>query len=110
KTMRSICHYSLLFIFTILLVVSKLSAQSVYQENGTQARLSALIQDFDSLYIAEPERARGLIYQALHTSKKGGFIKEQAESYYRLGKLYFNIGKYDSARTCIEIALPIFEN
>lgn len=106
--MRSIGHYILSFI--MLWEASYLSAQSVYQDIETQVRVNALIQDFDSLYIAEPERARGLIYQALHTSKKSGFLKEQADSYYRLGKLYFNIGKYDSAKTYIETALPIFTN
>lgn len=108
--MRSICHYILSSLGILLLAASCLHAQSFDHSTTTQSRVQALIQDFDSLYLSEPERARGLIYQALHTSKNSGLIKEQAESYYRLGKLYFNIGQYDSAKTCIETALPIFKS
>ncbi len=108
--MRSICPYILSLIIIILFTTSGLHAQFVNHNLETQLRVKALIQDFDSLYLSEPERARGLIYQALHTSTKNGFFKEQAESYYRLGKLYFNMGKYDSARAYIESALPIFKN
>lgn len=108
--MRSICHYILSSLSVVLLAASCLHAQSLDHNTATQSRVKALIQDFDSLYLSEPERARGLIYQALHTSKNSGLVKEQAESYYRLGKLFFNFGQYDSAKTCIEIALPIFKS
>lgn len=108
--MRSICRYILSLFFIALSTISCLHAQSgAVHDTETLSRVKALIQDFDSLYLTEPERARGLIYQAVHTSRDNGFTKEQAESYYRLGKLYFNTGQYDSARTYIEAALPIYK-
>lgn len=108
--MRSSCHYFLSLIFIFVLITSCLHAQSIDHDLKTHARVKALLQDFDSLYLLEPERAKGLIYQALHTSQNSGLIKEQAESYYRLGKLFFNTGQYDSAKTYFETALPIFKN
>ncbi len=82
------------------------------QEAGIQsepyARVISLIADFDSLYTIEPGRARGLINQALATSKSNNFRKEYGHSFLKLGKLHLNVGRYDSAQYCFEQALQVY--
>ena len=74
------------------------------------SRVKSLIEDFDKIYTMEPVRAKGLITQALLTSKKYNFDKEYADSYLRLGKLHLNVGNYDSAKHCMENALQVYES
>lgn len=71
-------------------------------------RVEALIEDFNKIYTTEPTRAKGLIQQALVISKKYKMPLNNAESYYRLGKLFLNTGEYDSALHNVNNALKIF--
>ena len=87
-----------------------LPASALSSDNDPIIRVKALIADFDSLYRIEPSRAKGLILQALSTSLQHGFQQEYADSQYRLGKLMFTIGRYDSALQCFDSALAIYRD
>src|SRR5690606_34370643 len=91
--------FSFLCVSGFLVVFVPLQVTAFSPGSDPLTRVKALIADFDSLYRTEPSRARGLILQALSTSSQHGFQQEHADSQYRLGKLLFTIGRYDSALT-----------
>lgn len=104
--------YKITFAFLSLLLLASCTPAWSQQNDNTQdvlRRVKSLIEDFDSIYTIEPARAKGLISQALLTSKKYNFDQEHADSYLRLGRLHLNIGRYDSARHCIEKALEVYK-
>lgn len=110
KEMKGICVYTLITLFSLLIAPTGTLAQLSQEPGKSLERVKALIRDFDKLYVGEPVKARSLINQALFTSKNRGFLKEQAESYYRLGKLHLHTSLYDSARINIEMALALYRS
>ncbi|WP_188466029.1 tetratricopeptide repeat protein [Marivirga lumbricoides] len=92
----------------MLFFLSNGYAQAFEVNEATKNRIEALIDDFDDLYTTEPTRAKGLIQQALVISKKYQMPVKKAESYYRLGKWFLNVGESDSALHYVNNALKIF--
>ncbi|PTB97399.1 hypothetical protein C9994_03160 [Marivirga lumbricoides] len=92
----------------MLFFLSNGYAQAFEVNEATKNRIEALIDDFDDLYTTEPTRAKGLIQQAVVISRKYQMPVKKAESYYRLGKWFLNVGESDSALHYVNNALKIF--
>lgn len=108
SSMRRNHLITLVYACILLLPPYLAESQEMGEQSVVYARVTSLLTDFDSLYTIEPGRARGLINQALVTSKNNGFKKEYGHSFFKLGKLHFNIGRYDSAQYCFDQALKVY--
>jgi len=89
---------------------SQALAQVNKEESQVVDRIHALLDDFDTKITSEPTRAKSLIKQAVVLSKQYNLETEEADSYFRLGKLLLNEGDYDSSKFHLEKALSTYLN
>ncbi len=107
-SMRRSYYIGFLYAVALLFTAHFARGQEGGGSSDAYVRVTSLIADFDSLYTIEPTRARGLINQAMITSKNNNFRKEYGHSFLKLGKLHFNVGRYDSAQYCFDQALQVY--
>ncbi|WP_375577965.1 tetratricopeptide repeat protein [Marivirga tractuosa] len=106
--MKGKLYYIIFIFFTSIFFYSKSIAQEKEQKSEVMDRIHALLDDFDTKITSEPARAKSLINQAIVLSKEYSLEIEEANSYFRLGKLLLNEGNYDSSKVFLKKSLTTY--